>query len=210
MIIDGCFVSFKHKICLIHIYKNASISFRDTFDMRGKYYKFKSKEVQENDLVKVTILRDPINRIISIYLYMLRGEDFGFPDQHNVKEIEKMDFFREQDLKKSFELFIKKLKNGFFSAVALPQTCFLKHRDLDIKDLDFIFIQENIDNDFKVFITKYNIKNVKFHHNNKGNEENTKILLNYIKNNESIINDIKKLYKEDFILYEKALNFISK
>jgi hypothetical protein len=203
--IDGCFVSIEHNICLIHIYKNASIAIRNSFNMRGKYHKY--VDIKDQNLTTITIIREPISRIISIYQYMLRDEDYGFPVQHNPEKIRKMDFYiQRDDIIKSFNSFLNELEISFFSAVSLPQTTFLEHRNIKIDDFDYVLLQETIDDDFKKFTDQYEIKGVTLVNSNCSDKSISFLLNNYVENNKDIQDKIKRLYHSDFELYEHVKN----
>jgi hypothetical protein len=207
--IDGCFLDRETgKYCLIHIYKNASISTRNVLNMRGNYFKFNNVK-NKDGLVTICIIRDPIERIISIYFYMLRDEDYGFKDQHPVDLIRESNFFIHQDnLITSFNEFLEQLEGGnFFSAVTLPQSQFLKDRDLDLEDIDEVWVQESLNKDFASFKRKYNIKPSKKLLIDNSSDNIKKITIQkYIKDNIDVQRKIKQIYKIDFDLYNKALD----
>lgn len=201
--IDGCFLDKEKRFCYIHIYKNASISLRNALGMRGNYFKY--EEVKSLNLPKICIIRHPINRIVSIFLYLLRNEDYGFQDQHPTDLIRNSAFFqsKDDDVLKSFELFLKCLEHrNYFSAVALPQTTFLEHRDLKIDDIEEILIQETIEDDFKKFVEKYDLGDIEFPFDNKHENSTKSKILDFINSNPDIEKQIKVLYKEDFELYD--------
>lgn len=211
--IDGCFMNPQTKLCLIHIYKNASISIRNCLKMRGKYHKY-NKIKNIDGLITLCVIRHPINRIVSIFLYMLRDEDYGFTDQHPVDLIRKSDFFiNKNNIIIAFDMFLNQLKGrNFFSAVAQPQTRFLEDRMLSIDDMDVVLIQENMTTQFNNFLNEYNIvttSDLKCD-NSTNNNDDKKVLLKYINNNVEITDKIKCLYQSDFELYDKAQMLIHK
>lgn len=204
--IDGCFLDKNNKFCLIHIYKNASISIRNALKMRGNYYKYDDVKDTDN-IVTICIIRDPINRIVSIYMYMLRNEDYGFKDQHPIDLISEADFYiNKENIIKSFDQFLEQLKGGnFFSAVTMPQTQFLKDRNLEIDEIDEIWLQENIQSDFSDFVRKYSldIPDV-LPHDNKDDSDCKHVIMEYIKTNKYVFDKIYNLYKSDFELYNRV------
>lgn len=203
--IDGCFLDKNNKFCLIHIYKNASISIRNVLGMRGNYYKYDNVKDMD-DLVTICIIRNPINRIVSIYMYMLRNEDYGFGDQHPLDLISEADFYvNKANIIESFDQFLEQLKGkNFFSAVTMPQTQFLKDRNLNIDDIDEVLIQEEIQNDFHKFVHNYSLDVCdELPHDNKGSPGPKHIIMEYINTHKSVFSKINNLYKSDFELYDK-------
>lgn len=202
--LTGCFVDDDKKFSLIHIYKNASISMRNALGMRGKYYEWDS--IKNLDTITICVIRNPLERIVSSYQYLLRLEDNGFINKHPVHITKQTEFFKKQNNPiESFNLFIDYInENSFYDAVTLPQVNFLTDRGLTIDDIDEVLIQERLEEDFNKFKIKYNL-NTELNIDNKGNSEITEKLLNHINNNEKVKDKIEKIYKEDFKLYQKLI-----
>ena len=78
--ITGCFMDGEEKFVLIHIYKNASISIRNALNMRGRYYEW--SDIKDKKHITICVIRDPMKRIVSMYQYLLRLENNGFPHKH--------------------------------------------------------------------------------------------------------------------------------
>lgn len=200
--ISGCFMDDKKKFIFIHIYKNASISLRNILGMRGKYFEY--EDVKNLNADTICIIRNPLDRIISSYLYLLRLEDNGFPNQHPTHLTKETLFYKTQDRPiQSFKAFLHAIKYGnFYDAVTYPQVSFLKDRDLIINDIDNVFIQENIKTDFEKFKVKYNLdKNLRFPKDNRSDDETTELLKTFLRNDKLVIKEIVELYKEDFEMY---------
>jgi len=200
--IDGCFVDPEERFAFIHIYKNASISFRNALNMRGRYFKY--IDVKDKGLVTVCILRNPIDRVISMYLYLLRLEDNGYPNQHPIEETKKSCFYKNQDdVIESFKYFLNAISdNNYYDAVTYPQIKFIEDRGLNINDIDEIMLEKNLSWEYKEFKEKYKIKNdLDFPNDNVGNEEKKKLISNYIKTNFNIKMKIMNMYREDIQMY---------
>lgn len=108
------------------------------------------------------MIRNPIYRCISSYLYLLRLEDNGFPDQHPVHITKETAFYKNKDEPiESFNQFLDYInENGFYDAVTLPQVDFLSDRGLTFDDINFVFKQDGIKSlseQVQVFLNKYNI-----------------------------------------------------
>lgn len=204
--LTGCFVDTNKRFALIHIFKNASISIRNALNMRGNYEEWEN--IKKNDSIKtLCVIRDPINRFISGYQYILRLEDGGgFPDRHPVEKTKKTLFYINREEKiKSFLMFLDFIENnGFYDATIVPQYQFLKCRNLNIEEINHVFVLENICEEFDLFCKKYKIdNNLKI--DNSSSKSTTKELLNFVNANENIKNRIRDMYSEDFFLYKKIL-----
>lgn len=206
--IDGCFLDRDtEQFCLIHIYKNASISIRNMLNMRGNYFKYQDVK-EKDDLITLCIIRHPLERIISIYFYLLRDEDYGFSDQHPTDVIRQSDFFlNRENIEESFKQFIEQINGkNFFSAVTLPQVQFLRDRSLEIEDIDEIFVQEFLDHDFESFKTKYNLDKAPLSHANTSCAKSSKQIAELLIKDVELRKKVQHIYKEDYELYEKAIN----
>lgn len=205
--ITGCFIDDKKQFSFIHIYKNASISLRNILNMRGEYHEYAA--IKHLNLDTICIIRNPFDRVISAYLYLLRLEDNGFINQHPTHITKETYFYKAQDNPiDSFKAFIQAIKyNNFYDAVTYPQVSFLKDRGLTINDIDNVFIQDTIEEDFEKFKIKYGLaKNLKFPKDNRGDSKITKLLKKFIENNKLIKKEIIKLYKDDIDLYNQLIN----
>ena len=200
--LTGCFVDDDKKFTLIHIYKNASISMRNALNMRGKYHEW--DDIKDEDITTLCVIRDPMKRVVSSYQYLLRLEDNGFINKHPIHVTKETDFFKNQDDPiKSFNQFIDYIEqNGFYDAVTLPQTQFLSDRGITIDDIDEVFVQERMGEDFGKFKVKYGIEK-DITTDNTSNSEISKLLNEYIPKDPQLEFVIKNLYKEDFDMYFK-------
>ena len=199
--IEGCFIDDDKRFAFIHIYKNASIAIRNALEIRGKYAEW--GEIKKFNPVTLCVIRNPYSRIISAYQYLFRLEDNGLLDQFPVEKTKKMKFFNTNDLKISFDLFLDELnESGFYDATTLPQVSFLSDRDLSIEEIDEIFVQERIEEDFNRFNTKYNL-NKKLSRDNVGYNFDSSVLKNLILENYKIRKKIYSLYEEDIQMYNE-------
>ena len=206
--IDGCFVDEKERFAFIHIYKNASISLRNALGMRGRYYKW--NDVKDNGLKTITIIRNPIDRVISMYLYLLRLEDNDRPDQHPIHLTENTCFYKEREnVIQSFYKFLIAIEGGnYYDAVTCPQIGFLNDRNLTINDIDEVFVQENMAVEFPKFVMKYKLEDVNpiFPIDNRGNDEKKKIITEYLNTHFFTKLDIMEAYASDIDMYNRIVN----
>jgi hypothetical protein len=204
--IDGCFVDPEERFAFIHIYKNASISLRNALGMRGRYFKY--KDVKDKGLKTITIIRHPIRRVISMYLYLLRLEDNGRPNQHPVDVTKECCFYKKQDdVIESFILFLNAIRDGnYYDAVTYPQINFLMDRGLILNDIDEVFVQENLSWEFPAFLDKYGINyDGEFPVDNTGDKEKKKIIQEYIDRHFHVKLKIMNMYSADIDLYNNLV-----
>lgn len=204
--LGGCFVDIEKRFAFIHIFKNASISIRNALGMRGRYYDW--EDVRYTGKKTICVIREPVKRFVSAYQYILRLHDGGgFPNKHPIQITKNTDFYKERKNQiKSFLLFLDYIeKNGFYDAVTVPQVHFLKARNLKIDEIDHVFIQEYLKEEFNEFCNIYQIEN-NLSIDNSGIKETTILLTNFIEENDNIKNRIQSLYIEDTLLYNKIKN----
>lgn len=201
--LNGCFCDPLKKFTFIHIFKNASISIRDSLNMRGNYYNWDTAKHFENSKT-ICVIRNPINRFISAYQYLLKLDDGGFPNRHPIEITRASEFYKNRkNPVESFYLFLDFIeKERFYDAVTIPQTTFLRERSLLINDIDNVFIQEQLESDYSDFREKHGIR-TRLQKNNTGNSEITKLLINLVESDKGLKERISKLYKSDMELYFK-------
>ena len=201
--LTGCFVDDEQKFALIHIYKNASISMRNVLNMRGKYFEW--DKIKDKDINTICVIREPIQRLVSAYQYLLRLEDNGFTNKHPIHITKETEFYKNRENSiESFHQFMDYIEDyGFYDAVLLPQTEFLSDRGLTIDDIDDVLIQENMKEDFWNFKQKHNGIEGTILKDNVSDNKISKILNEHIMLNESLILRIRGLYNKDIEMYYK-------
>tara|TARA_R100000805_G_C3571359_1_gene77388 strand:+ start:107 stop:760 length:654 start_codon:yes stop_codon:yes gene_type:complete len=197
---DGCFVCDRDRYMLIHIYKNASISLRNTLGM----WTYKNyTHLEPDNYIKICVLRNPLYRCISIYQYILRLEN-GESPYHPAELIKQTEFYKIRNKPiESFNSFLRAIDGGnFFDAVAQPQIKFLRDKSLPISKVSNFLIQENIDNDFKKFCFEHQIENVQITHDNRSDDKVKETLTKYVDIDPIARDKILDIYSEDKDLYE--------
>ena len=202
----GCFTNTSRRFIFIHIYKNASITIRNSL---GIWDWEDYNKVIIPSATSLCVMRSPLGRAISIYQYLLRLETNGMPTMHPTHLTIKSDFYKERKNPIiSFNHFLDEIDGGnFYDATTSPQIKFLKDKNIKVADIDEILIHENLDKEFNKFKKKYNIKNeVKLSHDNASPSHTRDILNDYVENNESVRKRILSIYHEDADLYESIIN----
>ena len=179
--VDRCFVSEDNKFVYLFMPRNGSVSFRNC-GLFGSDKPIKYRD-SYRDLIKIIILREPIERVVSMFLWKQRFSRRG----DNVKYIE------------PFKSFILGLINER-SELTCPQLDYLSGKGLTIDDIEEVFTLDNYNNDVKNFSTKYNL-DLEIGHLNQSNRERFDTLLQFINENDDIKNNLIEIYKEDIELY---------
>ena len=202
--LEGCFYDDQNKFLFIHIFKNASISFRNLMNIRGNYRNYNS--FNEKDIYKkIAIIRDPINRIVSIYRYLLKLVVSEFVERHPTHITMQTDFYKKRNNEtESFFLFLKYVqKNGFYDGVCCPQIYFLKQKGISVENIDILLIQEKLQTGIDYYSNFYPyLKDKKIPFDNTSETKAKNKILEYIQCDKSVYNMIHELYYQDFLLYE--------
>jgi len=190
-----CHINNKNKYIFINISKNASTTIHNTlrFDMFSNYDAEKYR-----DYYKFIILRNPINRIISSYLEIIKLRSDG---PFNITKNSK--WFNEPDVTKSFSMFLDFIDNNFYDSHVLPQINFLKDKNLTINDMDCVLLHEKLKDDYLELIklnknieTLSHLKNLQV-----GNNHKKKLLKEFVIGNKEIEQRVSKIYNEDTEIY---------
>ena len=181
--VDRCFVSEDNRFVYLFMPRNGSVSFRNC-GLFGNETPIQYSDSFRNK-IKIVILREPIERVVSIFLWQKRRV------AHKWKE--------DEDFIIPFENYLIGLTKSF-SDLTLPQYEYLSRKDLTLYDIEEVFTLDNYNNDVKNFSTKYNL-DLEIGHLNQSNRERFDILLQFINENDDIKNNLIEIYKEDIELY---------
>ena len=180
---DRCFVSEDNRFVYLFMPRNGSVSFRNC-GLFGNETPIQYSDSFRNK-IKIVILREPIERVISMFLWQKRRV------AHKWKE--------DEDFIIPFENYLIGLTKSF-SELTIPQCKYLSKKDLTIDDIEEVFTLDNYNNDVKNFSTKYNL-DLEIGHLNQSNRERFDTLLQFINENDDIKNNLIEIYKEDIELY---------
>ena len=181
--VDRCFVSEDNKFVYLFMPRNGSVSFRNC-GLFGSETPIQYSDSFRNK-IKIVILREPIERAISMFLWQKRRVAYKWKE--------------DEDFIIPFENYLIGLTKSF-SDLTLPQYEYLSRKDLTIADIEEVFTLDNYNNDVKNFSAKYNL-DLEIGHRNQSNRERFDILLQFINENDDIKNNLIEIYKEDIELY---------
>lgn len=196
--INGTFwYSEEKKLAFFAVPKNASTALRNSIGPTDAKYYFDEGVELGDDVVKFTVIREPVDRFVSAYLEVLKRAIIDCPGTRGKK------FYTIRDEKERFKEFINEIdKNGFWENHARPQSFYLSDKDGNILDLDFVFnfnqIADGLDKMAEETGIRLTPKREWFHH--PGDKQ---IVHSYI--DDELRERIKKIYAKDFELYEKSV-----
>jgi len=180
---DRCFVSEDNKFVYLFMPRNGSQSFRNC-GLFGSETPIKYSDSFSNK-IKIVILREPIERVISLFLWQKRRVAYRWK--------------KDEDFITPFENYLIGLTKSF-SDLTLPQCKYLSRKDLTLYDIEEVFTLDNYNNDVKNFSTKYNL-DLEIGHLNQSNRERFDTLLQFINDNDDIKNNLIEVYNVDIELY---------
>ena len=180
---DRCFVSEDNKFVYLFMPRNGSQSFRNC-GLFGSETPIKYSDSFRNK-IKIVILREPIERVISLFLWQKRRVAYRWK--------------KDEDFITPFENYLIGLTKSF-NELTLPQCKYLSRKDLTLYDIEEVFTLDNYNNDVKNFSTKYNL-DLEIGHLNQSNRERFDTLLQFINDNDDIKNNLTEVYNVDIELY---------
>ncbi len=180
---DRCFVSEDNRFVYLFMPRNGSQSFRNC-GLFGSETPIQYSDSFRNK-IKIVILREPIERVISLFLWQKRRVAYRWKD--------------DEDFITPFKNYLIGLTKSF-SELTIPQCKYLSKKDLTIDDIEEVFTLDNYNNDVKNFSTKYNL-DLEIGHLNQSNRERFDTLLQFVNENDDIKNNLIEIYKEDIELY---------
>ncbi len=183
--VDRCFVSEDDRFVYLFMPRNGSQSFRQCGLFGSPAPRPEKYTDGQKNLIKIIILREPIERVISIFLYK----------------------FKKYEVIEPFKEFLNKITKSFTFVYSIglwnPQYRYLSDKNLTLADIEEVFILENLNNDIKNFSTKYNL-DLDIGHLNQSNRQKFDTLLQFINDNKDIKNTLTKLYSKDYELYNSG------
>ncbi len=181
--VDRCFVSEDNKFVYLFMPRNGSVSFRSC-GLFGSETPIQYSDSFRNK-IKIVILREPIERVISLFLWQKRRVAYKWKE--------------DEDFIIPFENYLIGLTKSF-SDLTLPQYEYLSRKDLTLYDIEEVFTLDNYNNDVENFSTKYNL-DLEIGHLNQSNRERFDTLLQFVNDNDKIKNNLIEVHNVDIELY---------
>jgi|TARA_R110000787_G_scaffold10472_6_gene35551 hypothetical protein len=192
-----CFLN--DKFILINIPKNASTSVRNALSLHRR--EPFSNETKNSGHKKIVVIRDPVKRVVSSYMELIKLRKDGPHLETSGSEWFKL---HQTNSEKSFKLFIDYIEDRLYDSHIHTQCDYINKKGLSIEDMDYILLFEYLDRDFNDMCGDLGInKKLKWDNKSKLNVIKNKIK-KLVKEDVGLIDKIKKIYSEDFTLYNKV------
>ncbi len=150
-----CAVSHENRLIFIGVSSNASTSIRNALNLKGydnNYISILSLGSKEIEYTTFTIVRDPIERLISGYLKVCDRATGDSP------HILKKNFYKLKDQKKRFYEFVNELERGMFDC-HIERQCFYLTDSLGTPfEIDYYLKVENLSEDFSKMCKKLGLR----------------------------------------------------
>ena len=200
---DLCFAS--DEFILINIPKNASSSMKKALKSSSKINRLSFFKCQKANTKTCIVIRDPNTRIVSSFSELLKRRRDG--PHWETSECQWFKIYQqnpEKNIRKSFKLFLDYIETRLYDSHLHTQTSYLDGKNLSLEDIDHVLMFENLNKDFKK-MNEETGGSYRIDWSNRTTKLNQKSILNdLINHDETIENQIKSIYAEDFILYDKA------
>tara|TARA_A100001515_G_scaffold31593_3_gene24610 strand:- start:4376 stop:5020 length:645 start_codon:yes stop_codon:yes gene_type:complete len=183
-----CWYNDTYKLCFIGVPKNAQTSIRNAFNLNSNQTNYNILSSDRKKYTTICVIRNPFYRIISGYLEVL--------NRSNSKTKTKS-FYAMSESKDRFIKFLDEVEREKWDAHVEPQTFYIS----DI-NFDRILIFENIQEDIKSLCQDLNMS-INFPHLNKKSNLDKSRVYQYFNGDINLQKKIRKIYEEDFKLYEK-------
>lgn len=194
---DLCFLN--DKFILINIPKNASTSIRNTLSLHRR--EPFSNYTKNSEYKKIVVIRDPMRRVISSYMELIKLRKDGPYLETSGSEWFKL---HQKDSEKSFKLFIDYIENRLYDAHVHTQYDYINKKGLDLEGIDYVLSFEYLERDFNNMCDDLGInKELQWTNMSKSNVIKNKIK-KLVEEDEVLQNKIKKIYYNDFLLYKKV------
>ena len=189
-----CWYNTDNKINFIAVPKNASTSIRNGLNLKTMDNYFNLTEDFKNVYKNITVLRDPLERIVSSYLEVLNR-------LHDSPKTGEKKFFHMTESIDRFREFISELERETYDAHVEPQFFYISDNEGNILPFYKILKFENIMNDFSELKSDLELIENLPHLNSKP-QQRKNMIYSYLQQDPSLIDRIKKIYEKDFELYE--------
>ena len=186
---------FNDDFAFLNIPKNASTTLRLLLELHNREkMKDKNDEVFHNRTT-FTVIRNPIDRIISGYSEVSKCRHDGLHEYTRSLPFYNMQN-PDQKLQR-FETFIDNIYDNLYDEHIKAQTFYLN----DIK-VDYFIIFDNLENEVNSMLRDNDFPVLNFEKRWNTGLTDKDVYKDFIYENDNILNKIKKMFAEDFELYE--------
>lgn len=138
-------------LCLFNVPKNSSTTL--SIALKLQHHLYSNVKDRAKTYLKLFSVRNPLYRPVAIYNELLKLRKDG-PYQIT----EKMEFYKQRNNPLlSFRLFLEEINDFFYDPHTYPQHQALTKKDLTLRDMDYIFLVENLNHDLSLFCKKNHI-----------------------------------------------------
>jgi len=193
-----CWYNLDNNICFIGVPKNASTSIRNGLNLNKMDNYFTLSDDVKNNLNLITVLRDPLDRLVSSYLEVLVR-------LHDSPKTGEKKFYHMKESIERFEEFISELERDTYDAHVETQFFYVTDDNGDLLPFYKILSFDCLDEQINILKNELVIGGSIPHLNKKSNNKKN-MVYNYLENDVSLLKRIKKIYSCDYNLIEKIKN----
>jgi len=190
-----CWYNEDNKLCFIAVPKNASTSLRNGFNLTKMDNYFNLNKGLKNELKLITVIRNPLDRLVSSYLEVLVR-------LHDSPKTGDKKFYHMNESIERFEEFISELERDTYDAHVETQSFYVTDDKGQLLPFYKILTFESLSNQINTLKTELGI-NTNIPHLNQKHNDKKNMVYKYLKNDTSLIERIKKIYNCDYKLIEK-------
>tara|TARA_R110000803_G_scaffold86919_3_gene153477 strand:+ start:1143 stop:1757 length:615 start_codon:yes stop_codon:yes gene_type:complete len=193
-----CWYNLDNNICFIGVPKNASTSIRNGLNLNKMDNYFTLSDDVKNNLNLITVLRDPLDRLVSSYLEVLVR-------LHDSPKTGEKKFYHMKESIERFEEFISELERDTYDAHVETQFFYVTDDNGDLLPFYKILSFDCLDEQINILKNELVIGGSIPHLNKKSNNKKN-MVYSYLENDVSLLKRIKKIYSCDYNLIEKIKN----
>ena len=163
-------------------------------------------ETDKSEYFKFTVIRNPIHRVISSFLELIKCRTDG--PYYITKNTEWYKLLNQSPTE-SFTKFLDYIDGNFYDGHVFPQSKFLKDKGLIIHDMDMVLDYDDLQGDYDKLIglnPKLELLTNNLLQRNIGSNGIKTLLNDFVNSDDGIKNKITSIYQEDWDLYRTFKN----
>ena len=202
--LSQCFVSdvsvTKQPIVFIDINKNMStsvISLLNAFKA-GSVGPIDFSDIASHGHPKLIVIRNPLQRAISSFFQMAKMGNYYAHCSETI-QTEWFQLLVDNQVEKSFELFLNYIEDRFYDTHVFPQHQYLENKGLSLSDVEYVIIQEEFASGFEALSKSLNVNLIP----KKRNVSTTELESKY-SNERSYFSRFFRLFSRDLSMIQKT------